>query len=239
MVWVSSGLARVPIASMTTSQGISNSLPGHRHRPAPAGGVRLAQFHPLAADGPDPALLVAEDLDRVDQHLEAHALFLGVLDLLDAGGHFRRASGGRPAWPGRRPAAGRCARRPWRCCRRRPPRPARPRRTGVSAVGPIGAHQVDAGQVLVGRVDALEVLAGDAQEDRQAGPVGDEDGVEALLVHQFVDGVGLADDHVAVDLDAHACGACRPRPRRSSWAGGTRGCRRPARRRACAGPRRW
>ena len=81
-----------------------------------------------------------------------------------------------------------------------------------SLSGSIGAHQVHAGQVLVGAVDALEVLAGDAHEHRQAGPVGDEDGVEALFLHQFVDGVGLPDDHVADDLDAQLAELVRLRP---------------------------
>ena len=55
--------------------------------------------------------------------------------------------------------------------------PLQDRRVGVRAEG---AHEVDAGQVLVGRVDALEVLAGDVHEDRQAGADGHEDGVELL-----------------------------------------------------------
>ena len=76
----------------------------------------------------------------------------------------------------------------------------------MSASGCVGAHQVDAGEVLVGGVDAVEVLAGDVQEDRQAGAVGDEDGVEAFFGEQLVDGVGLADDDVALDLDAHLAG---------------------------------
>jgi hypothetical protein len=67
-------------------------------------------------------------------------------------------------------------------------------------VGVVGAHQVDAGQVLVGRVDALEVLAGDVHEDRQAGADGHEDRVELLA--QLGQGVGLADDRVRLDLDA-------------------------------------
>ena len=63
-----------------------------------------------------------------------------------------------------------------------------------------GAHQVDAGEVLVGRVDALEVLAGDVHEHGQAGADGDEDGVEVLA--QLAQRPGLADDGVDLDLDA-------------------------------------
>ena len=51
---------------------------------------------------------------------------------------------------------------------------------GVGARELVGGHQVDAGEVFVGGVDALEVLAGDVHEHRQAGAVGDEDGVELL-----------------------------------------------------------
>ena len=40
---------------------------------------------------------------------------------------------------------------------------------------PVGAHEVDAGEVLVGGVDALEVLAGHVHEHRQARADGDED----------------------------------------------------------------
>ena len=46
--------------------------------------------------------------------------------------------------------------------------------------GIVGAHQVDAGQELVGRVDAVEVLAGDAQELGQARAGGHEHGVDSL-----------------------------------------------------------
>ena len=44
----------------------------------------------------------------------------------------------------------------------------------------VGLHQIDARQELVGRVDAVEVLARDVQEHGQAGAGADEDGVEAL-----------------------------------------------------------
>ena len=76
-----------------------------------------------------------------------------------------------------------------------------PRAIGVppSHVHP-GAHQVDAREVLVGRVDALEVLAGDVEEHRQAGAVGDEDGV--VVGGDLVDGDGAPDDDVALDLHA-------------------------------------
>ena len=67
-------------------------------------------------------------------------------------------------------------------------------------VGTEGPHEVDAGEVLVGRVDALEVLAGDAHEDRQPGSHGDEHGIEVLA--QLAQRPGLADDGVDLDGDA-------------------------------------
>ena len=75
--------------------------------------------------------------------------------------------------------------------------------TGVSA--PLGelvaAHQIHAGQELVGAVDAVEVLAGDAQEPGQAGAGADEDGVEALA--DRVQRLGLAHRVVHDELHAH------------------------------------
>ena len=62
----------------------------------------------------------------------------------------------------------------------------------------IGGHQVHAGEVFVGGIDALEVLARHVHEHRQAGAVGDEHRVELLA--QLRQGVGAADDGVADDL---------------------------------------
>ena len=42
----------------------------------------------------------------------------------------------------------------------------------------VGLHQVGARQVLVGRVDAVQVLAGNVQEPGQAGAGAQEDGVD-------------------------------------------------------------
>src|ERR1035437_9060328 len=71
-------------------------------------------------------------------------------------------------------------------------------------VGPrklVSGHQVYASEILVGGIDALEVLAGHIHEDGQAGAVGNEDGVELLA--QLGQGVGSANDGVADDL--HSC----------------------------------
>ena len=72
---------------------------------------------------------------------------------------------------------------------------------GVRLREGVGLHQVDAGQKLVGRVDAVEVLAGDALEARQARAGADEHGLVAL-VKQFFQRHGAADDHVGFDLHA-------------------------------------
>ena len=76
----------------------------------------------------------------------------------------------------------------------------------------VGAHQVDAGEEFVGRVDAVEVLAGNAEETRQSRAGGDKDRVVALVAHQLVEGDALADHHVGLELDAHAGADCPPRP---------------------------
>ena len=73
------------MATTTISQGISNSGPGNRFGRRPAGRVRLAEFHPDAAQAADPAVLVAEHLERRGQELEADAFLLGVVDLLGPG----------------------------------------------------------------------------------------------------------------------------------------------------------
>ena len=66
----------------------------------------------------------------------------------------------------------------------------------------VGLHQVDAGEELVGGVHTLEVLAGDVHEHGQARAGTDEHGLEALLLHELVDGDGPTDDHVCLDLHA-------------------------------------
>ena len=63
-----------------------------------------------------------------------------------------------------------------------------------------GIHQVDARQVFVGGVNALQILARHVHEHGQARTVGDEDRVKALA--QLGQRVGAADDDVALDRDA-------------------------------------
>ena len=87
------GLALVPIAYTIRSASKSNSLPGDRHRAAPAGIVGLAEFHAHAAHAAHAALAVVEDRDRVGQPVELDAFLLGVMHFLGA----RRRLGARAA----------------------------------------------------------------------------------------------------------------------------------------------
>ena len=59
---------------------------GNLHRAAASGSVRLTQLHPDAGDGGHTALLVALDAHRIGQQVKDNALFLGVVNLLQAGG---------------------------------------------------------------------------------------------------------------------------------------------------------
>ncbi len=67
-----------------------------------------------------------------------------------------------------------------------------------------GLHQVVAGQVFVGRVNAVGLFARNVHEARQPGTRADKYRVVAFFVEQFVDGYGFADDDVRFDLDAEA-----------------------------------
>ena len=66
----------------------------------------------------------------------------------------------------------------------------------------VRAHEVGARQVLVGRVDAVQVLAGDVDEVGEAGAGRDVDRVESL-VEEVVHGERLSDDGVELELDSH------------------------------------
>ena len=74
---------------------------------------------------------------------------------------------------------------------------------GGVGIRAIGLHQVDAGQELVGGVNALQVLAGDVHEHGQARAGAHEHGLEAVLLHQLVDGDGAAHHGVGLHLHAH------------------------------------
>jgi hypothetical protein len=151
-------VARVPMATTTMSQSIVNSEPGMgtgRRRPP----RRLAELHPLAAEAGDPAVVVAEHLERRGQQLEADALLLGVVDLLGAGGQLLAAAPVDDRRLGSAPS--RLAVRTASIATLPPPTTTTrwPWSTGRVGLRAPGAHEVDPGEVLVGRVDALEVLA--------------------------------------------------------------------------------
>ena len=66
----------------------------------------------------------------------------------------------------------------------------------------VSLHEVYAGEKLVCGVNAEQILAGDVQELGQTCAGADEHCLEAVL-EQLVNGLGLADDGVVYDLDAH------------------------------------
>ena len=73
---------------------------------------------------------------------------------------------------------------------------------GLVVVGVVGAHEVGAGKKLIGGIDSVEVLAGDAEELRQTRASGNEDCVVSLDAHQFIERDAFADDHVGFKFDA-------------------------------------
>ena len=66
----------------------------------------------------------------------------------------------------------------------------------------VGLHEIAAREEFIGRVDAVEALARNALEARQAGARADEDGVKALFLHELIDRVEAAGYRVKLDLDA-------------------------------------
>ena len=149
-------------------------------------------------------LLVAGDLRRVDEELEYDAL---------------------PPWHGALPPPARASRP--RCGgtpRTRPSAPSRfaqraavhrdvaaaddrelvvaqHRRVGFGEL--VALHQIDTRQKLVGRVDAVEVLARDSHEARKPRARADEYRFDSPCSFKVVDGQHAADHHVGLDLDAH------------------------------------
>ena len=66
----------------------------------------------------------------------------------------------------------------------------------------VGLHEVDAGEKLIGGIHAQQILAGDVQELRQTSAGADEHGL-IPVGEKLIHGLGLADDGVVDDLDAH------------------------------------
>ena len=86
------------------------------------------------------------------------------------------------------------------------------------------AHEVAAREVLVGGVHAVQVLAGDLEEPRQAGAGAHEDGVERF--EQTGRWCASCRPRSQGAARRPGCARTRPRGARWPWAGGTRGCRR-------------
>ena len=65
------------------------------HRPPPPGGVGLAQFLAQALHAGEPAVVIAQEAQRVGEQQELDALFLGVVDFRRHGRAARHGSAGR------------------------------------------------------------------------------------------------------------------------------------------------
>ena len=169
---------------------------------AAARSVGLTEFHADATQALDPAVLIAEHFDRVRQQLEVDALFLGVLNFFRArrdlrltaavdDGDLLRAEAQRRAGSIHRDiAAADDGDMAADLDRRRVFREL------------VGLHEIAAREEFIGRVDAVEALARNALEARQAGARADEDGVKALFLHELIDRVEAAGYRVKLDLDA-------------------------------------
>ena len=189
---------------MTVSHSNVSVSPGTttgRRRPEASGGPEL---HLLADERLHAALVVRDDLGGAPEPVERDALFLGVAELLDAGGSLGLRA---PV-----DAADRPRRRGARETRRQSiavlPAPMTtmllPERDGRVLVGEVvAAHEVHARQELVRAVDLAGELAGDAEERGRARARSDEDGVEPLLREELRDRERLADDLVRLEADAH------------------------------------
>lgn len=169
----------------TTSHGSTNSEPGTGSRPRAARCIGLAKLHFHALEAGDPALLVADDFRRRGEVFEADALLFGMMNFLRARRQFRLRAAiddhrlrcaetlGRAHSVHRHVAA----------ADHRDAPAVQHRRVGMGKL--VGGHEVDAGEILVGGIDAFQVLAGSDHEDRQAGTVGDEDHIKKELFLQL------------------------------------------------------
>ena len=160
--------------------------------------------HASRAD--EPAVCVAEKFDGGGQHAELDAFLAGVLHFFSASRHLglrapvnqRGGFGAETAGGAHRVHGGIAT--------------ADNDHVAIAAVvdrlvelrKAIGAHQVGAGEKFVGRVDAVEVLAGHAEKYGQARAGGDKDCVVAFDAHQFIERDAFADDDVGFEFDAHA-----------------------------------
>ena len=139
---------------------------------------------------------------EIEVILEFNAFFFRVMDLLDTGGHFSAAAAiddadffGSQAQRGPHAVHRGVAAADHRHV-------APPHHGGVGLGELVRLHQVRPGEVLVRRIDADQVDAGNAREMRQARPRADEHRVVAQLVEEVVHREGAADYMVHLQLDA-------------------------------------
>ena len=169
---------------------------------AAAGSVRLTQLHLNAGHGVHKAVLVRVDGNGVAQGLEDDALFLGVLHLFLTGGQLSHAAAVddvHALGTQTQGAAGSIHSHVAAAHNGNLLAGA----DGGLAGGQVSLHQVGAGQELIGRVHALQALAGDVHEAGQTGAGTYEHSLVAVFAHQLVNGQHLADDHVALKIHAH------------------------------------
>jgi len=133
--------------------------------------------------------------------VEADALFLRVVDFFEPGRHLDLGAAVNDIHFLRTQALGAAGRvhRDIAAADDRHPAADLDRRVAVGEL--VRLHQVDTGQELIGRVDAVQVLARDAHEGRQAGACADKDRFKSVR-EQVVEREDTADDHVRLDLDA-------------------------------------
>ncbi len=74
---------------------------------------------------------------------------------------------------------------------------------GAGVVTIVRLHQVAARQILIGREDPDVVLPLDVEEAGKPGAAADEDGVKAILLHEFLEGPRLSNQEVAANLHPH------------------------------------
>ena len=167
-------------------------------RPAPPLVVRLAELHALHRQAAHLAIGVGEHLHRVVQPHEVHALFLGVEQLLGPGrrllagaavhaAHVRPQAAGHAQAVHRRVAG----------ADHHDVGADADRRVDVREA--VAAHQVDAGEELVGADHPAGVLTRDAEERGGTGADPEEHGVEAAALHQVLHRERAADHLVGLD----------------------------------------
>ena len=190
------GIERAPVDRL--ADGADDGIDGDRLELAGADGlaaallVRLAERHALDPDAGDLAVL-AEDLDRRGQEAELHALFHRLFDLFGVGGELGLTAAVEHV----------------RLVRAEAHRAAADVHGHVAAAddgtalaeGRVMA-EVHGAQEVHAAVDALELLARDAELGRLLCADGEVEALVALCA-QLLDGDVLADLDAAAEFDAH------------------------------------